>query len=250
MQKKKIFTVLPYFLSFVSILLIWCFFSKIINASLILPPPSVVIKSFFNIVVKAIFWKNFTATILRVFISFLISVFLGTIIGFLCGLSEFTRKYFELPLTIIRTTPVIAIILVAYFWFKSDFVPIFVTVLMTLPIMITSITTGFMNADKKLLQMSKVFNYSKKEEIKYIKIPCCISYFFSGAVSCFGLSWKVVAAGEVICLPKFAIGTLLQKSQIHLETSEVIAQTLILVIVSFLIEKIFSLIVKKVVKDE
>ena len=67
----------------------------------------------------------------------------------------------------------------------------------------------------------------------------------NGMVSTFGLTWKVVAAGEVLSLPKYAAGTLLQRGQVHLETSSVIAVTIVLVTVSFIIERLFSLAVRK-----
>ena len=65
-------------------------------------------------------------------------------------------------------------------------------------------------------------------------------------VSSFGLTWKVVAAGEVLSLPKYAAGTMLQKAQVHLETSTVIAVAIILVLVSFAIERLFIYAVKRI----
>lgn len=245
MEKKKIPTSLVYLISLAVIILVWQIVAKNVNSTLILPTP---LESFIclkTVILKKVFWQNFWATFLRVIISFAVSVVLGAFIGFLCGISRFAKDFFELPMAIVRATPVIAFILVAYFWFRSTVVPVFVTVLMTLPIMITSVCTGFEKADKELLNMASAFNFSKKEVIRYIKIPHAIPYFFNGAISCFGLSWKVVAAGEVICLPKKAVGTMLQKSQLHLETKEVIAETIVLIAASFIIEKVFAAILKK-----
>lgn len=250
MENKKIPTIVIYLFSFTCIIAIWQIFAVKVGSEFILPTPAESFETLKKIVFSKVFWQNFWPTFLRVLISFGISVVLGAFIGFLCGISSFAKDFFEIPMSIIRATPVIAFILVAYFWFRSNVVPVFVTVLMTLPIMITSVCTGFEKADKDLLNMAKVYNFSKKEIIKYIKIPQAVPYFLNGAISCFGLSWKVVAAGEVICLPKKAVGTMLQKAQLHLETKEVIAETIVLVLVSFVIERIFSLIVEKGARNE
>lgn len=212
MVKKRLPDFVIYLLSLLFIVGVWQIIAVKVNASLIIPTPFECCITLKEIIVKKTFWINFHATFGRVIISFVISIVLGAIIGFLCGISRFAKTFFELPISIIRATPVIAFILVAYFWFTSTVVPVFVTVLMTLPIMITSVCSGFEKADKDLLNMAKVFNFSNKEVIRYIKIPNAVPYFINGAISCFGLSWKVVAAGEVICLPKKAIGTMLQKS--------------------------------------
>ena len=111
--------------------------------------------------------------------------------------------------------------------------------------MINSVQAGFLKCDEKLLKMSSVYKFTNKQILRYIKIPNAIPYFWNGALSVFGLTWKVVIAGEVISLPSKAIGTYLQQEHIHLETSNVIAATLFLVTVSFILEMIFSHAVKK-----
>lgn len=247
-MQKKLPAILAYLISLVVIIVLWSMLARIVNAELILPGPGKVIIVLFQVIQTKIFWQCFAGTFVRVIVSFLITVLLGGFIGLLCGISDFAKDFFEIPLAVIRATPVIAFILVAYFWFTSGFVPVFVAVLMSLPIMVTAITTGFKSSDKKYLAMAQTYNLSKKEIIRYIKIPQNIPYFCNGALSCFGLCWKVVAAGEVICLPKKAVGTLLQRSQVHLETSEVIAQTIVLVIVSFVIERLFAVLIGRRVK--
>lgn len=246
MNKKNQKPILTYIFSLAVIIIVWAATAKCMAAPLILPEPLFVLKTLFALICKKVFWQNFVSTFTRVIIAFLISIVIGSIIGLLCGISQFARNFFELPVAIIRATPVVAIILVAFFWFTSNTVPIFVTVLMTLPIIISSVTSGFINADEKLLQMSSVFCLSKIQIIRYIQLPSVIPYFVNAAVSCFGLSWKVVVAGEVLCLPKKAMGTMLEQAQVHLETAQVMAQTIVLVAVSFLLERLFSFLVKGV----
>lgn len=192
------------------------------------------------------FWQAFAHTFLRVIISFAITVVIGTALGIAAGFSKFLRDFFELPLAVIRATPVVAFILIALFWFKSGTVPVFVSVLMTLPIMTTAVANGFSKADEKLMGMAKVFCFSRYQIFKYIQFPSLVPFLLNGMVSSFGLTWKVVAAGEVLSLPKYAAGTMLQKAQVHLETSTVIAVAIILVLVSFVIERLFMYAVKRI----
>ena len=243
---KKARTLLAYSLSLVVIVAAWFIIARIIHAELILPTPAKVFSSALNLLKSPAFWRAFAHTFLRVIVSFVITVVLGTVIGLACGFSSFTRDFFELPLSIIRATPVVAFILIALFWFKSGTVPVFVCVLMTLPIMTTAVSNGFTKSDEKLLSMAKVFNFSRGQIFRYIQLPSLVPFFLNGMVSTFGLSWKVVAAGEVLSLPKYAAGTMLQKAQVHLETSTVMAVAILLVLVSFIIERVFMFAVKKI----
>ena len=144
---NKTKTIAAYILSVLVILAAWVFVSKLINAELILPSPLEVFSSMAGLVKTKAFWQAFTHTFLRVIISFAITVVIGTALGIAAGFSKFLRDFFELPLAIIRATPVVAFILIALFWFKSGTVPVFVSVLMTLPIMTTAVANGFSKAD-------------------------------------------------------------------------------------------------------
>lgn len=243
---NKTKTIAAYILSVLVILAAWFFLSKLINAELILPSPLEVFSSMGSLVKTEAFWQAFAHTFLRVIISFVITVVLGTALGIAAGFSKFLRDFFELPLAVIRATPVVAFILIALFWFKSGTVPVFVSVLMTLPIMTTAVANGFSKADEKLMGMAKVFCFSRYQIFKYIQFPSLVPFLLNGMVSSFGLTWKVVAAGEVLSLPKYAAGTMLQKAQVHLETSTVIAVAIILVLVSFAIERLFMYAVKRI----
>ena len=173
------------------------------------------------------------------------SVFVGFILGIFCGYSEFFNSFLKIPLAIIRVTPVISVILLILFWFKSGTVPIVTSVLMSLPIMITSIHKGFSKIDNSLLQMAKVFNLTKIQVFKNIVLKSITPFFWNGVLSTFGLSWKVVIASEVLSLPAKSVGTILQKSQLHLEAQEVFAITIIIVCISFIFERLLDFFIKK-----
>lgn len=235
MKYKKL---IAFFSSILFLLIFWWILAACISSPLILPFPYEVLKRMGTLFVERYFWKEFVHTLFRVLLSFTITVFFGTVTGFLASLSDFFNDFLQFPLTLIRSTPVISVILLAVFWFSSNTVPVFVSVIMTLPVMITAVHTGLTTADKKLLSMAKVFRFSTYQIYRYIKIPNCRNHFFNGALNSFGLSWKVVVAGEVLSLPKYALGTDLQRAQIHLESADVLAITVILLIFSFILEKI------------
>ncbi len=236
--------ILSYSFSIIIIFLIWVICAHFINSDLILPTPSKVFSKMLVMFRRNDFWKGFAFSFLRVIASFFISVILGSLIGFVTSISEFMKNFFELPVAIIRSTPVVAIILTALFWFKSDYVPIFVAVLMALPVIITSVFQGVTKKNEKLLFMAECFNFTKTQIFKYVTLPELKPHFLSGCQSTFGLCWKVVAAGEVLSLPKFGFGTMISKAQVHLESAEVMAITFVLVLVSFILEKLISVVFK------
>ena len=230
----------PFLLSFMLLLILWNSVSRSINSPLILPAPHAVFSEILSYLASPEFYWNFLQSIHRFFISFTFSMILGCILGFFCGKSVFFNNFLRLPVTILRTTPIVAIILLLVFALKSDFVPVAVSILMTLPVVISSVSSGFVKKDDdlKLLQMAKIFNFTKKQKFLYIFLPRLMPFFKNAFISCFGMTWKVIAAGEVLCLPQKAIGSMLAKAQVHLETEKVFAITIILVFFCYCTEKI------------
>ena len=228
-------------------LLVWYAVSAIIAAPLILPYPHQVIIRLFELAGTAVFWKAFAFTFVRVILSFLISLICGFFSGLIAADSKSFSAFIDFPLELIRATPVIALILPALFWFTSGVVPVFVSVLMCLPIVTTASKKGFEKTPEKSekLYMAASRGFTGFKAFWYIRLPSAAPALISGAQSAFGLSWKVVAAGEVLSIPRNSAGSLMQQAQVHLETSDVLAITLALVLVSWLCESAFSKISSK-----
>lgn len=233
------------FLSVGTILVVWQILAMVINSPLILPLPKETFEVLIQDMGKPLFWQHVGATACRSLVAFVISVVVGTLLGVASGASESVHNLLDFPLAMMRATPVVSFILLALFWFGSSIVPIFVAMVMSLPVMISAVETGIKNTDKDLIACCRVYGFSTGKMFCHLYFPSCKPYFFSGSLAAFGLSWKVVAAAEVISLPHRSAGTLLQNAKVHLETAQVFAITLMLVILSFFLESIFSLVLHR-----
>lgn len=246
--KNTIIKVIAYLSSIIFLLILWQIMAIKINSVLVLPLPMQILKHLPSVIISPEFLKSFLATFCRVMLSFIISVTIGTILGALEAYFKFFNNFMRIPLQIIRITPVVAIILVALFWFNSNFLPVFVAVLMNLPIITTSVQKGLNTVNNKIDFMARIYRVSKIKRIINIDIENCLPFLVSSMETTFGLCWKVVVAGEVLCLPSESIGKILSTEQINLETTKVLTVTILLITMSFITQKIFQGIVRKICK--
>lgn len=246
-SNKKKYSVLLAFVSPIAILIIWYIVANYLKSPLVLPFPKEVFFAFLKLAQKTFFWKQILFTIIRSLSAFCVSLILSFLLGLCCGLSKNFSIILSFPMSVIKATPVVSFILLALFWFTTNQVPVFVSVLMTLPVLTSAVAAGIKNTDKKLLQMANSYNLTKKQVLKNIYIPSTKPYLFSGALSAFGLSWKVVVASEVLSLPKYAAGTALYTAKVHLETADVFAISIVIILLSFLFEQLAKkmIVVKK-----
>ena len=190
--------IIAYISSIFFLLVIWWIASLVTGSALILPSPLSVVKTGLHLAVTLAFWKAFAFTFLRILTSFAISIVLGFTAGFLFSRSSFLKHFFEPYFSILQVTPVVALILVVMFWFKSNTVPVFVALLMTLPVMTNSVYHGFVSVDPKLKELAKVYNFSGIKAFFHISLPSAYQSIKLGIKTIFGLTWKVVVAGDSI----------------------------------------------------
>ena len=73
--------------------------------------------------------------------------------------------------------------------------------------------------------------------VRYIFVPALLPYLKSGCRIALGMSWKSGVAAEVIGVPDHSVGEKLYMAKIYLNTGDVLAWTLVIILVSTLFER-------------
>ena len=109
---------------------------------------------------------------------------------------------------------------------------------MVLPIVYTNVRNGILETDRNLLEMANVFSLSRFKKFRYIYVPQVFPYFQSACSVCLGLAFKSGIAAEVIGIPTGSIGEHLYNAKIYLNTPDLFAWTLVIVLLSLTLEKL------------
>lgn len=75
-------------------------------------------------------------------------------------------------------------------------------------------------------------------KLRYIYIPTIIPFFRAAFTTGLGMAWKAGVAAEVIGRPDFSIGKELNNAKIYLEMPNMFAWTIIVIIISIILEKL------------
>jgi NitT/TauT family transport system permease protein len=215
-----------------------------IAKEIILPAPEQVLLSFFKLFGSQKFLGSLVVTTVRVAVAFLLSMALGSIAGFFSGISpRFSRLIFPL-MAVIKATPVVAIILIAWIWFPFGFVPVFSAILMAFPVVLADIAAGVRSVDKNLVSMAQSFGSSRSDILWIVRVPAALPHILAAARNSLGLAWKVVVSGEVLSQPAFAIGTGMQAARQNLETVEVFAWVAAVIVLCAISDFIFTMVAR------
>ena len=142
-------------------------------------------------------------------------------------------------LSVIKSTPVASFIILALLWIKRDSLPVFITALIVVPIVWSNVSEGIREVDKSLVEVTKVYKFSPLKKLIKLYVPSVAPFFMAACRSSLGMAWKAGISAEVLSTPEMAIGTELFFSKTYLDTPALFAWTLVVIILSIVIEKLF-----------
>ncbi len=224
--------------------LIWHFISIAVSSAILLPSPTVVLTA----LLEKIFVKHFWGTVLNSLAKIMLGLIIATASGILLAVASNASGTFYLfisPLiSVIKAVPVASFTIIALVWVKSAYLSILASFLMVLPIVYFSIYEGVKSVDKLLLEMAQVFKVKKYSLIVKIYVPQIMPHFISAVSVSFGLAWKSGVAAEVIGLPNNSIGINLYNAKVYLETADLFAWTIVIVLLSVAMEFFLAKVLK------
>jgi len=228
--------------------IIWHMAAKTVDNIYILPSPLLTLETLLELIQTESFSDHVLASLKRVLLGFSVSVFLGFICGVLSGMSRFIYHIFKPFVVVVRSTPVISVIIIVLVLVGSDTVPVVIAFLMCFPIMWQSSYEGFKHTDPKKLEMAHCFKVRKRDILMGIYLPSMRPSVITGTIITLGMSWKVTVAAEVLSYPKLAIGKEVMMSKLTVETPMVFAWTVVIIVLSFIFEYLLKALLMKLNK--
>lgn len=227
-------------------LLLWHIVSIIIDSKLILVSPLTVVGHLFVFIKEAEFWSTVLSSFVKIIGGFLLALLTGSMWAALSAKYKEIKQLLWPVILAIKTVPVASFIILALFWFSSQNLSVFISFLMVFPIIYTNVLKGIEETDEKLVEMAEVFQISSINKIRSLYIPQIMPYFRAGCSISLGLCWKSGIAAEVIGMPAGSMGERLQQAKVYWETADVLAWTVVIVIISLVFELLFLKILDKI----
>ncbi len=219
-------------------LVIWITAAALIGKEVLLPSPGAVLRRLWELLQTAAFYRTVAFSLCRITLGFLAAAVLGSAAGTVSERSGLFDLLFSPVMAVIRSTPVASFIILALVWLNRQIIPGFICFLMAFPMFYSNIRAGIRSASDKLLEMALLFRVSKAKTVRRIYIPAVKPYLLAAVRAALGMAWKAGVAAEVLCTPADSIGKMLYQSKVYLETADVFAWTLTVILISVLLEKL------------
>ena len=208
-------------------LAVWQAAAMCVRSEILIPTPARVLQTWAGLVGSAGVWMACLYSL---------ACLIGVALGVICLRLPLLGAVFSPILHMIRATPVISFIILALVWIRTDYVPVFISFLMVVPILYAAVQTGLRSVDRQLLEMARVFQMQRRKVIESIYLPAILPVVLSQGTVGLGFAWKSGIAAEVICLPLLSIGRQLKNAKATIDTPAVFAWTATIILLSLLLE--------------
>ena len=220
-------------------ILIWQAASAALGQEILLVSPMTVLKRLAQLAVQGVFWAAAGFSVIRIMAGFLSGMTAGILFAAFSAGSSWIRALVTPAVLTIKAIPVASFVILILIWVPSENLSVVISFLMAFPVIYTSVLKGIESTDEKLLEMARVFRLSFGKRIRYIYVSQVIPFFSSSCSVALGLCWKAGVAAEVIGIPDGSIGERLYQAKVYLDTPDLFAWTIVIILLSLVFEKVF-----------
>lgn len=201
--------------------------------------PVVAGKRLVQLLLEIHFWSTVLHSTERIMGGFLLGALAGTVMAVLAFRHKKVEELCYPMICVMKSTPVASVIILLLMWMSSGNLSVGIVFLMTFPILYMNVLEGLQQMDPKLTELAEVFELSKWVRVRWFAIPQLLPYVRVGCALGIGLAWKAGTAAEVIGISGGTIGEKLYQAKIYLETADLLAWTIMILVMSYLFEKLF-----------
>lgn len=224
-------------------LIVWQLGAMALKQEILLVSPVSVLSKWIEFLAQADFWSRVGFSSLRIAMGLMGGMVVGALLGALAWRFAWVGELCQPLVSVTRAIPVASFIILALIWMGENRLSAFIAFLICFPVFYTNVLSGARAVDPQLTEMARVFRLSPAKRLWTIVLPAVLPYFRAAVNVSVGLAWKSGIAAEVIAIPRGSIGDRMYGAKIYLETPELLAWTLTVVLLSLLFEKALKLLI-------
>lgn len=231
-MKKTGITVLSVF----TIFLVWTALYAIIHNPLLLPDPISVIIAFGKLFVQSASLSAIFSTVFRLLLAMSIATALGMGLAIVSAFRENVAVFLRPAVTVLRTVPVISVVVIILIVFGFSLTPYIITFLMIFPLIYQAVFGALKDIDKELIDVYRLEDNRFWSGLRYCYLPLIQNQIRTALLQAAGLGIKVLVMAEYLAQTRNSIGNSLYLAKVNLAYDGVFAWTLLLILLAVLLE--------------
>ncbi len=245
MERRKWQQIIRRIIAVLLALVIWQIAAMVIHQRILLVTPLAVARRLCTIWQVQGFARSIAFTFVHIIGGFLIGLVVGVLCAALAARWQWLEDLFWPWMAVIKSVPVASFVIICLIWLSARNLSIFISFLIVVPVIYQNTLTGLRGLDTELAEMAQVFHMPWYRRLHYVVLPQLAPHLLGACSITAGMAWKAGIAAEIIGTPNGSIGRLLYLAKMYLDTDDLLAWTVIIVVLSVIWEKVFVWVMRK-----
>lgn len=232
------------------IIAVWAIAAKAGDNEFILPSPLSTLGKTGEILTDKTVYVAFGNTLLRTLEAWAISLVVAAALAVAGKFFPPIGRFLSPLVSVVRALPTMSVVLLLVIWTNARTAPVVVAILVVMPTFYAALRAAIDSVDPLLLETCRVYGVPKRRIFAQVYLPCVIRATALPISSSLSLTLKLMVAAEVLASTARSLGGLMQMSRIYYETAELMALTVLTIVVALALETALYRIIRLFFREE
>lgn len=217
---------------------------KIKGNPLVFPGVLEILRSFSRLLSDSRTYHLILTTLMHLFVSLAVSSMIGVSLGVAEGLCPFLKKILSPLMIMLRSIPMIVIVVIIMVLSDYSFVPYISACMILVPLISEAACEGCIRIDRELVDVYMLNSSFSPRILFWVYLPLMSGYLRQAYVNAVGMGIKIIITTEYLVQTKNSLGKAVFSSSYFNNYDEIYAYALIMIILVLLLTEMPVLITK------
>ena len=208
------------------------------NDRLVFPNVVEILRAFFRLITEARTYTLIWTTLRHLLIALAVSTFIGIPLGIAEGFSDFVRAMLKPLMVMMRSIPMIVLVIIIMVLTKYERVPVIGTSLMLIPLISEAANEGCRRIEPELIDVYRMYSSFNTRVLFSVYLPLIGGYLKQAYVNAVGMGVKLVVTTEYLVQTRNSLGKAIYSSVYFNEYEDIYAYALVIILAVVLLSEV------------
>lgn len=208
------------------------------NDRLVFPDVTDILRAFLRLLTEKDTYNKIWVTLKHLIEVLAVSSAAGIAIGLAEGFSDFVRNLLKPLMIMLRSIPMIVMVVIIMVLTKYERVPLIASSLFLIPLISEAACQGCRRIDPELIDVYRMNSRFNLQVLSGVYIPLMAGYLQQAYVNAAGMGLKLVVTTEYLVQTKDSLGKAVHSSSYFNEYEDIYAYALIMIILALIVSEL------------
>lgn len=214
------------------------------NDRLVFPDVTEILRAFFRLITTPHTWLLIRTTLCHLLEALAVSSVIGLTLGLAEGFSDFVCAVLRPLMILLRSIPVIVMVVIVMVLLRYTYVPLFAATLFLIPLISEATCEGCRRIDADLIDVYRLNSTFNLTVLFRVYLPIMAGYLKQAYVSAVGTGLKLIVTAEYLVQTRASLGKAIYSSSYFNEYEEIYAYALVMILLVLAVSELPNLIAK------